>query len=59
MFELDQKAGPTPKCYFTQSVLPAYVDHEQISTKKRPFCTTSEHHAIHTVSKIHQRVYKY
>lgn len=49
MFEIGHKDGPRPKCYFTHSTLPAFVDHDQPSQKKKPFSTAQEHPFVHTV----------
>lgn len=42
--------GPWPKCFFTHSVLPAFVDHDQPSRKKKPFSTIHEHAFTNTAS---------
>jgi ribonucleases P/MRP protein subunit RPP40 len=49
MLDFNSRDGPRPKCYFTSSKLPAYIDHGQIPSKKKPFCTISSFLFAHTV----------
>lgn len=49
MLQFGQNDGPGPKCYFTSSTLPAFVDRQQIPKKKRPFSMIAEGKSVHTV----------
>lgn len=49
MFGFNDKDGPKPKCFFANTVLPNYVDHAQIPTKKKPFATVCEQKLSHSV----------
>lgn len=51
MFDIGHKGGPQSKCYFTHSVLPAFVDHEKPSQKKKPFSTIHDRPFSHTVQR--------
>lgn len=50
MLHSTRKDGAPPKCYFTHSRLPAFVDHDQPSQKKKPFSTMQDYPFTHTVS---------
>jgi ribonuclease P/MRP protein subunit RPP40 len=39
----------SPKTYFTHSILPSYIDPQNISTKKQPFATLNAQHFSHTL----------
>ncbi|KAF2189543.1 hypothetical protein K469DRAFT_561972 [Zopfia rhizophila CBS 207.26] len=54
MFEFSKNDGPHPKCYFTHSLLPNYIDPNpnNISTKKKPFSTFNSQRFSHTVDLI-------
>ena len=49
MINLNKHDGPRPKCYFTSSVLPEYIDHDQLPMKKKPFSTMSQHDCSYSV----------
>ncbi len=53
MFQLNSTQGPSPKCFFITSVLPSFVNAEQIPSRKRPFSTFSDHPLVHTVSTLY------
>ncbi|WPG99638.1 Hypothetical protein R9X50_00245700 [Acrodontium crateriforme] len=44
--------GSKPKCFFTESSLPAYVDHTQPPTKKKPFSTVLNQTFSHTLDVV-------
>jgi hypothetical protein len=50
MLGLNSNNGSKPKCYFTSTRLPLYVNHEQPSTKSKPFSIIAKHNFSHTVS---------
>ncbi|KAH7095810.1 ribonuclease P 40kDa subunit-domain-containing protein [Paraphoma chrysanthemicola] len=45
-------SAPDTKVYFTHSILPSYIDPQNVSTKKQPFTTTNKQHFSHTVDLI-------
>jgi ribonuclease P/MRP protein subunit RPP40 len=45
-------ASPSPKTYFTHSVLPSYLDPLNLSTKKHPFATINAQHFSHTLDLL-------
>jgi ribonuclease P/MRP protein subunit RPP40 len=45
-------ATPDPKIYFTHSILPSYIDPQNVSTKKQPFATFNKQHFSHTLDLI-------
>lgn len=50
MLTLDKRDGPGPKCYFTSSTLPGFVNHDQLPTRKKPFSTVLTQTFNHTAS---------
>ena len=52
MLNLNNNGGPRPKCYFTSSTLPGFINHEQPSVKKRPFCTIQQQTFSHSVIQL-------
>ncbi|KAK5168054.1 uncharacterized protein LTR77_006622 [Saxophila tyrrhenica] len=52
MLELDHENGPNPKCFYTSSMLPSFVDHKQIPSKKKPFATIGGRPFVHTVDLL-------
>ena len=55
MLDLVVRDGPSPKCYFSSTVLSKFVNHEQIPTKKKPFSTISNQRFSHTVRRYQCR----
>ncbi|KAK3681518.1 hypothetical protein LTR37_020881 [Vermiconidia calcicola] len=55
MLSLEKNNGPRPKCFFTSSVLPSFVNHEQIPNKKKPFSTISGQAFSHTLDVVLSR----
>jgi ribonuclease P/MRP protein subunit RPP40 len=45
-------ASPDPKIYFTHSILPSYIDPQNVSSKKQPFATFNKQHFSHTLDLI-------
>jgi ribonuclease P/MRP protein subunit RPP40 len=45
-------ATPDPRIYFTHSILPSYIDPQNVSTKKQPFTTFNKQHFSHTLDLI-------
>jgi ribonuclease P/MRP protein subunit RPP40 len=43
---------PDTKVYFTHSILPSYIDPQNVSTKKQPFTTINKQHFSHTVDLV-------
>ncbi|KAF2264476.1 hypothetical protein CC78DRAFT_494908 [Lojkania enalia] len=52
MIDIRKNDGPYPKCYFTHSLLPGYIDPQNPSTKKKPFSTFLAQHFSHTLDLI-------
>lgn len=52
MFGFSDNDGLKPKCYFTCSVLPAFIDHDQLPNKKRPFSTILDQRFTHSVNIV-------
>lgn len=52
MLDFVIKEGPSPKCYFSQHRLPAYIDQQQPSTTKKPFSTALNQTSSRTVSLV-------
>ena len=52
MTALIQNSGPKPKCFFTNTTLPRFVNHEQPPTKKKPFSTILKHPYGHVVDIV-------
>lgn len=50
MLDIGRRDGPRPKLNFTHSILPAFVDHEHPSQKRKLFSTIQEYPHIHTAS---------
>ncbi|CAO2650792.1 Nn.00g020840.m01.CDS01 [Neocucurbitaria sp. VM-36] len=48
------RSGSTPdmKFYFSHSVLPSYIDPQNVSTKKKPFSTFHKQHFSHTLHLV-------
>jgi ribonuclease P/MRP protein subunit RPP40 len=44
--------NPDTKIYFTHSILPSYIDPQNVSTKKHPFATFNKQHFSHTLDMI-------
>jgi ribonuclease P/MRP protein subunit RPP40 len=53
MIDIHKEEGPDPKCYFTHSLLPSYIDPQNVSTKKKPFSTFNAQPFSHTVLNSH------
>jgi ribonuclease P/MRP protein subunit RPP40 len=45
-------ATPGTKTYFTHSILPSYIDPQNVSTKKQPFATFNKQYFSHTLDLI-------
>jgi ribonuclease P/MRP protein subunit RPP40 len=45
-------ATPGPKIYFTHSILPTYIDPQNVSTKKQPFATFNKQPFTHTLDLV-------
>ncbi|KAF2706656.1 hypothetical protein K504DRAFT_437416 [Pleomassaria siparia CBS 279.74] len=52
MIDIHQDEGPDPKSYFTHSLLPSYIDPQNVSTKKKPFSLFNAQHFSHTLDVI-------
>ncbi|EGP91856.1 uncharacterized protein MYCGRDRAFT_98906 [Zymoseptoria tritici IPO323] len=52
MLNLSPSSGPKPKCIVTTTKLPAFLDHEQPPTKKRPFSTLLTQNFTHTLNLL-------
>ncbi|KAK3725058.1 hypothetical protein LTR37_000568 [Vermiconidia calcicola] len=52
MLSLEKNDGLRPKCFFASSVLPSFVNHEQIPNKKKPFSTISGQAFSHTLDVV-------
>lgn len=49
MLDIHKPQGPDTKIYFSHSLLPTYIDPQNVSTKKKPFCTFNAQPFSHTV----------
>jgi ribonuclease P/MRP protein subunit RPP40 len=49
MLDIHNDDGPDTKFYFSHSVLPGYIDPQNVSTKKKPFSTFNAQPFSHTV----------
>jgi ribonuclease P/MRP protein subunit RPP40 len=49
MLDIHRDDGPDTKVYFSHSVLPTYIDPQNVSTKKKPFSTFNAQPFSHTV----------
>ncbi|KAF1956239.1 hypothetical protein CC80DRAFT_413497 [Byssothecium circinans] len=52
MLDIHRPAGPDTKIYFSHSVLPGYIDPQNVSTKKKPFSTFNAQLFSHTLDLI-------
>ncbi|KAF2472228.1 uncharacterized protein BDR25DRAFT_284800 [Lindgomyces ingoldianus] len=52
MFDIQKDDGPNPKTYFTHSLLPGYIDPQNLPTKKKPFSTFNAQRFSHTLDLI-------
>ncbi|KAF2274571.1 uncharacterized protein EI97DRAFT_422272 [Westerdykella ornata] len=53
MLEIYKEAdGVSPKIHFTHSLLPSYIDPQNVSTKKRPFSAFNAQHFSHTLDLV-------
>jgi ribonuclease P/MRP protein subunit RPP40 len=52
MLDIHRDATPDTKIYFTHSVLPSYIDPQNVSAKKQPFATLNKQHFSHTLDLI-------
>lgn len=46
------ESGPDTKIYFSHSVLPSYIDPQNVSTKKHPFSTFNKQHFSHSLDLV-------
>jgi len=49
MLDIHCDDGPDTKTYFSHSLLPSYIDPQNVSTKKKPFSTFNAQPFSHTV----------
>jgi ribonuclease P/MRP protein subunit RPP40 len=49
MLDIHRDDGHDTKVYFSHSVLPTYIDPQNVSTKKKPFSTFNAQPFSHTV----------
>ena len=52
VFDIGQREGAQPKCYFTHATLPSHIDGAHPPTKKEPFRTVLDQPYSHTVCII-------
>lgn len=52
MLDIHRDDGPSPKIYFSHSLLPSYIDPQNVSTKKKPFSTFNAQPFSHTVRTL-------
>ncbi|KAF1970297.1 hypothetical protein BU23DRAFT_538285 [Bimuria novae-zelandiae CBS 107.79] len=52
MLDIHRDDGPDTKVYFSHSVLPHYIDPQNVSTKKKPFSTFNAQPFSHTLDLI-------
>jgi ribonuclease P/MRP protein subunit RPP40 len=51
MLDIHRPSGPDTKVYFSHSLLPTYIDPQNVSTKKKPFSTFNAQPFSHTVQR--------
>ncbi|KAF2198656.1 hypothetical protein GQ43DRAFT_443139, partial [Delitschia confertaspora ATCC 74209] len=52
MFDFTNPSTPSPKCYFTHSLLSSYVDPTHLPNKKQPFSTISKQPFSHNLDLV-------
>ncbi|KAF2691055.1 hypothetical protein K458DRAFT_426438 [Lentithecium fluviatile CBS 122367] len=52
MLDIHSDNGPDTKAYFSHSLLPSYIDPQNVSTKKKPFSTFNAQPFSHTLDLI-------
>lgn len=51
MLDIHRDSGPATKFFFSHSLLPSYLDPQNVSTKKKPFSTFNAQPFSHTVCR--------
>jgi ribonuclease P/MRP protein subunit RPP40 len=49
MIDIHRDDGPSTKVHFTHSLLPGYIDPQNVSTKRKPFSAFNAQKFSHTV----------